>query len=148
MNPVPVSQFEGATAFLDFIRERIGHAPDAINQTGKIQRFSTNGKRGDLAGWCVWYGMAGACGNWRTGESHTWRSDRYQRLTKTERQRIDRQIRQAEARRKRELEAGESTTLKVTAYRDGLKEERTRPRILMITNDPERAKVVVRIKTK
>lgn len=49
---------------------------------------------------------------------------------------------------KRELEAGESTTLKVTAYRDELKEERTRPRILMITNDPERAKVVVRIKTK
>ena len=106
MNPVPVSQFEEATAFLDFILERIGHAPDAIDQTGKIQRFSTNGKRGDLAGWCVWYGMAGACGNWRTGESHTWRSDQYQRLTKTERQRIDRQIKQAEARRKRELEAG------------------------------------------
>lgn len=97
---------EEATAFLDFILERIGHAPDAIDQTGKIQRFSTNGKRGDLAGWCVWYGMAGACGNWRTGESHTWRSDQYQRLTKTERQRIDRQIKQAEARRKRELEAG------------------------------------------
>ena len=103
---VALIPMEGATAFLDFIRERIGHAPDAIKETGKIQRFSTNGKRGDLAGWCVWYGMAGACGNWRTGESHTWRSDRYQRLTKTERQRIDRQIRQAEARRKRELEAG------------------------------------------
>lgn len=103
---VALIPMEGATAFLDFIRERIGHAPDAINQTGKIQRFSANGKRGDLAGWCVWYGMAGACGNWRTGESHTWRSDQYQRLTKTERQRIDRQIRQAEARRKRELEAG------------------------------------------
>lgn len=103
---VALIPMEGATAFLDFIRERIGHAPDAINQTGKIQRFSANGKRGDLAGWCVWYGMAGACGNWRTGESHTWRSDQYQRLTKTERQRIDRQIRQAEARKKRELEAG------------------------------------------
>ena len=103
---VALIPMEGATAFLDFIRERIGHAPDAINQTGKIQRFSANGKRGDLAGWCVWYGMAGACGNWRTGESHTWRSDRYQRLTKAERQRIDRQIKQAEARRKRELEAG------------------------------------------
>jgi putative DNA primase/helicase len=106
MNLVPVSQFKEATAFLDFIRERIGHAPDAINQTGKIQRFSTNSKRGNLSGWCIWYGKAGACGNWRTGESHTWRSDQYQRLTKTERQRIDRQIRQAEARRKRELEAG------------------------------------------
>ena len=103
---VALIPMEGATAFLDFIRERIGHAPDAIKETGKIQRFSTNGKRGDLAGWCVWYGMAGACGNWRTGESHTWRSDRYQRMSKEDRQRIDRQIRQAEAKRKRELEAG------------------------------------------
>ena len=74
---VALIPMEGESAFLDFIRERIGHAPDAIKETGKIQRFSTNGKRGDLAGWCVWYGMAGACGNWRTGESHTWRSDRY-----------------------------------------------------------------------
>lgn len=49
---------------------------------------------------------------------------------------------------KRELEAGESTTLKVTAYRDELKKAHSRPRILMITNDPERAKVVVKIKTK
>ena len=106
MNPVHVSQFDGATAFLDFILEHIGHAPDAIDQTGKIQRFSTNGKRGDLAGWCIWHGKAGAFGDWRTGESHTWRSGHYQRLSKAERQRIEKQIRQAEARRKHELEAG------------------------------------------
>ena len=106
MNPAHVSQFDGATAFLDFILERIGHAPDSIGQTGKIQRFSTNGKRGDLAGWCIWYGMAGAFGNWRTGESCRWHCREYGELNREERRRIDRQIRQAEARRKHELEAG------------------------------------------
>lgn len=49
---------------------------------------------------------------------------------------------------KRELDPGESTTLKVTAYRDELLKAHSRPRILMITNDPDRAKVVVKIKTK
>ena len=106
MNPVPISQPEARSAFLEYIRQIIGNAPEAIREEGVIQRFSTNGKRGDLAGWCIWYSMAGAFGNWRTGESHTWRSDQYQRLTKTERRRIDRQIRQAEAQRQYELEAG------------------------------------------
>ena len=49
---------------------------------------------------------------------------------------------------KRELDAGESTELKVTAYRDELSKVHSRPRILMITNDPDRPKVVVKIKTK
>ena len=60
MNPVPISQSETRSVFLDFIRERIGYAPDTIQQEGVIQRFSTNGKRGDLSGWYIWYGMAGA----------------------------------------------------------------------------------------
>ena len=49
---------------------------------------------------------------------------------------------------KRELDAGESTTLEVTAYREELEKVHSRPRILMITNDPDRPKVVVKIKTK
>ena len=49
---------------------------------------------------------------------------------------------------KRELDPGESTTLKVTAYRNELKKAHSRPRILMITNDPDRAKVVVKMKIK
>lgn len=103
---VPVSQFEGTNAFLDFIRDRIGFAPDTIQQEGKIQRFSTNGKKGDTSGWCIWYGKAGAFGNWRTGESCRWHCREYGELNREERRRIDRQIRQAEARRKHELEAG------------------------------------------
>ena len=46
---------------------------------------------------------------------------------------------------KSRLQPGESTKLKVTAIRDELKRVRTRPRILMITNDPEKAKVTIEI---
>lgn len=46
---------------------------------------------------------------------------------------------------KRELPQGESTKLKITAQRDELKQVRTKPRILMITNDPDKSKVVITI---
>lgn len=46
---------------------------------------------------------------------------------------------------KRELAPGQSTTLKITGYADELSKVRTRPRILMITNDPDHSKVVVNI---
>ena len=49
---------------------------------------------------------------------------------------------------KQELEAGLSTTLKVTGYADDLQKLRTKPRILMITNDPDHAKVVININVK
>lgn len=49
---------------------------------------------------------------------------------------------------KRELKPGESTKLKITAMRDELKKQRTKPRVLMITNDPDMAKVVIRINSK
>lgn len=103
---VPISQPEARSAFLDYIRQTLGYAPEAIREEGVIQRFSTNGKRGDLSGWCIWYGMAGSFGNWRTGESYRWHCRAYGELNREERRRIDRQIRQAEARRKHELEVG------------------------------------------
>ena len=43
------------------------------------------------------------------------------------------------------LQTGESTKLKITAYRDELKNVRTKPRILMITNDPDHSKVIITI---
>jgi hypothetical protein len=49
---------------------------------------------------------------------------------------------------KQELEPGLSTTLKVTGYADDLQRLRTKPRILMITNDPDHAKVVININVK
>ena len=49
---------------------------------------------------------------------------------------------------KQELEPGLSTTLKVTGYADDLQKLRVKPRILMITNDPDHAKVVININVK
>ena len=43
------------------------------------------------------------------------------------------------------LEPGQTTTMKVTGVAEELKKVRTRPRILMITNDPDHAKVVINI---
>ena len=46
---------------------------------------------------------------------------------------------------KSKLKPGEKATLKITALRDDLKKVRTRPRILMITNDPDHPKVTITI---
>ena len=49
---------------------------------------------------------------------------------------------------KKRLSPGERTKLKFTAVRDELKKVRTRPRILMITNDPSKPKVTITINAK
>lgn len=49
---------------------------------------------------------------------------------------------------KSSLAPGETTKLKVTAYAEDLKKVRTRPRVLMITNDPRRPKVAITINCK
>lgn len=48
----------------------------------------------------------------------------------------------------REINPGQSTTLKITGIASDLKNVRKRPRILMITNDPDHSKVVINIKLK
>ncbi len=48
----------------------------------------------------------------------------------------------------RQLKPGESTKLKVTAVAKDLKTARSKPRILMITNDPENTKVTININVK
>lgn len=47
---------------------------------------------------------------------------------------------------KQKLNAGESTKMKITGYEKDLSRVKTRPRILMITNDPRQQKVVIEIK--
>ena len=47
---------------------------------------------------------------------------------------------------KQELSPGQKTTLKVTANKQLMAKARTTPRVLMITNDPNKAKVVIKIK--
>lgn len=46
---------------------------------------------------------------------------------------------------KRQLRPGQSTKLKVTAVREELDKARSHPRVLMITNDPSHAKVIITI---
>ncbi len=62
-------------------------APDVILADGKLHRFSSNGKRGDDAGWYVLHldGIpAGIFGDWRTGLSESWKTDVERKLTKQE----------------------------------------------------------------
>ena len=49
---------------------------------------------------------------------------------------------------KSRLMPGEYAKLKITAIRDELQKVRTRPRFLMITNDPDKAKIVININVK
>jgi hypothetical protein len=49
---------------------------------------------------------------------------------------------------KRELKPGETTRLKITGINKDLKRARTKPRVLMITNDPDKPKVVITINVK
>jgi len=46
------------------------------------------------------------------------------------------------------LKPGEKTKLKITMLRDELKTVRTRPRVLMICNDPQKPKVTITINAK
>jgi putative DNA primase/helicase len=61
--------------------------PDEIIADGKLRRFSTNGKRGDDAGWYIFHNdgiPAGAFGDWRTGIEQTWRADIGRKLSPVE----------------------------------------------------------------
>ena len=49
---------------------------------------------------------------------------------------------------KTKIEPRETAKLKVTVVRDELRKRRRKPRILMITNDPDMSKVIIDIKTK
>lgn len=49
---------------------------------------------------------------------------------------------------KSRLDPGESAKLKITAYKKQLKNARSRPRVLMITNDPNKSKVVIHVNVK
>lgn len=49
---------------------------------------------------------------------------------------------------KSKLRPGESAKLKITAYKKHLKNARSKPRVLMITNDPDKSKVVIHVNVK
>lgn len=77
---------------IDALRGAIAAAgltpPDRIEADGRLHRFSTNGKRGDVAGWYVMHDdgiPAGAFGCWRTGLHQTWSAKPERAMTEAER---------------------------------------------------------------
>lgn len=81
------------------------HPPEAIEPDGKLHRFSSNGKRGDDAGWYVFHSdgiPAGAFGDWRVGLSETWRADPGRKLSEAEKAVHNSRV--ESMRRKRETE--------------------------------------------
>jgi phage/plasmid primase-like uncharacterized protein len=78
----------------------LGHAPEVI-EPGKLQRFATSDKRGDLAGWCKLFAdlRGGVFGDWRAGITETWSARERQAMTGAERAELDRQVAAAAAER-------------------------------------------------
>jgi putative DNA primase/helicase len=87
--------------------------PEHIQDDGQLHRFSSNGKRGDLAGWYVLHGdklPAGSFGCWRQDFSQTWRANSPHALTVPESEAL-----QARIRQQRELAEAERRRLQVEA---------------------------------
>lgn len=81
-NGNPEQEFQAAIAAADLT------PPDTIIADGKIHRFSTNGKRGDDAGWYILHLdniPAGSFGSWREGRTETWCSMEKQTMSPEQR---------------------------------------------------------------
>jgi putative DNA primase/helicase len=78
---------DAISQFRDAISSAGIEPPEVIEADGTLRRFSSNGKRGDDAGWYVLYSddiSAGTFGDWRTGIAQTWRADIGRTLTPAE----------------------------------------------------------------
>lgn len=73
--PRPLTVATGPEAFREAIHEILGHAPDST-PPGKLVRFATSDRRGDLSGWARMFDDAegGAFGCWREGVSEVWQA--------------------------------------------------------------------------
>lgn len=94
---------DAISQFRDAIRSAGLEPPESIKADGILRRFSSNGKRGDDAGWYALHGdgiPAGAFGCWRTGIFQTWRADIGRPITPAEeavhKARVDAMLRERE----------------------------------------------------
>ena len=91
------NRFEAIDAFRDAIANTGLTPPDQILSDGQLHRFSSNGRRGDDAGWYVLHQdrfVAGAFGCWRAGVSRSWCARECQ-FSADERSQFDELIRNA-----------------------------------------------------
>ncbi|MGE5141448.1 MAG: AAA family ATPase [Rudaea sp.] len=115
------ADLSGLDAQMQF-RDAIARAgltpPDNIRADGELHRFASNGKRGDDAGWYVFHANgieAGCFGDWRTGQSQSWRANIGRKLSPVEAAELTRLAAEAKAKRKadeakRHAEARERAT--------------------------------------
>lgn len=91
---------EAADNFRTAILAALGHAPDVI-EPGKLQRFATSERRGDLAGWCKLFDdlRGGVYGDFRTGRTETWCATERSKMTPAQCAAFARQVAQAAAER-------------------------------------------------
>lgn len=83
------------------------HAPEEIQDDGKLHRFSPTGKNRDDAGWYVLHAdgiPAGVFGDWRAGFQQSWCAKADVEMTDAERQAIRARVRHAQMERERETE--------------------------------------------
>jgi phage/plasmid primase-like uncharacterized protein len=93
-------------------------APDSINPDGKIHRFSTSGKRGDVSGWYILHTdgiAAGAFGCWRSGLQSTWCAKSDKAMTVAEHEVHRQRIKAMQVRRDADMLATQLKTSQTAA---------------------------------
>ena len=85
----------------------LGNAPEGI-EPGRLHRFSTNGKRGDAAGWCQFFadGRAGVFGCWRERTQGVWTATDRRSMSPAQAAELARQMKAAAAARDAAKRAG------------------------------------------
>lgn len=93
---------EAVHAFRAAVLAVLGHAPESI-EPGRLQRFATGDKHGDVAGWSKLFAdlSFGVFGCHRSGIRRTWRLDCARPLSRIERLSLARNVADAAAERDR-----------------------------------------------
>lgn len=94
-------------SFSEAVFSALGNAPELI-EPGRLHRFGTNGKRGDMAGWCQLFadGRAGVFGCWREGTQGVWTATDRRSMSPAQAAELDRQLKAAAAQREAAKRAG------------------------------------------
>ena len=85
----------------------VGSAPEVI-EPGRLHRFTTNGRPGDMAGWCQFFddGRAGVFGCWREGTQGVWTATDRRSLNPAQAADLARQVKAAAVSRAATKRAG------------------------------------------